>query len=256
MDKQFEDLPEGKKVYFASDFHLGAPDVARSLEREKKIIRWLDLVKKDAAAIFLAGDIFDFWFEYRHVIPKGFIRIQGKFAELRDAGIPLIFYTGNHDMWMFDYFTEELGIPVHRVPRSYKIGAKTFLVGHGDGLGPGDRFYKLLKKIFENGFARWLFRWLHPDIGMAIAHSWSKNSRISNQKKGESFLGEEEWLWQYAKTQQKKSHHDFYVFGHRHLPLELAVGTHSRYINLGEWVHYSTYAEFDGDTLYLKTFED
>ncbi|XOV91887.1 MAG: UDP-2,3-diacylglucosamine diphosphatase [Bacteroidota bacterium] len=256
MDKIFEVLPKGKKVYFASDFHLGAPPSEQSIEREKRIIRWLQSIEKDAAAIFLLGDIFDFWFEYKRAIPKGFIRLQGKFAELVDQGIPLIFFTGNHDLWMFDYFTKELGIPVYRKPREYLISGKVFLIGHGDGLGPGDHFYKFLKKIFENKIAQWLFKWVHPDIGMKLAHAWSKDSRISNNAKGNDFKGEDEWLWQYCKEVEKESHHDYYIFGHRHLPLDLEVAKNSRYINLAEWVNYSNYAVFNGSNTTLETFKD
>ena len=149
MDHQFQVLPKGKKVYFASDFHLGTFPREDSLEREKRIIRWLNSIEEDAAAIFILGDIFDFWFEYKRAIPKGFIRLQGKFADLIDKGIPLIFFTGNHDLWMFDYFTDELGIPVYRKPRAYTIQDKTFFIGHGDGLGPGDHFYKFRVALFQ-----------------------------------------------------------------------------------------------------------
>lgn len=255
MDKQFEVLPKGKKVYFASDFHLGTLPKEQSLEREKRVIRWFNSIENDAAAIFLLGDIFDFWFEYKRAIPKGFIRLQGKFADLVDKGIPLIFFTGNHDLWMFDYFTRELGIPVYRKPQAYNILGKTFLIGHGDGLGPGDHFYKFLKKIFENKAAQWLFRWVHPDVGMKLAHAWSRGSRISNDAKEHGFKGDDEWLWQFCKDCEKDSHHDYYIFGHRHLPLDLEVGTDSRYINLGEWVNYNNYAVFDGKKTTLKTFE-
>ncbi len=255
MDKRFQVLPANKKVFFASDFHLGAPSKERSLEREKKIIHWLSSIEKDAAAIFLLGDIFDFWFEYKRAIPKGFIRLQGKFADLVDKEIPLYFFTGNHDLWMFDYFTKELGIPVYRNPKQFNINGKTFLIGHGDGLGPGDHFYKFLKKIFENRIAQWAFRWIHPDIGMKFAHAWSKDSRISNEEKGDDFKGEDEWLLEYCKTVEKQTHHDYYIFGHRHLPLDLEVSKESRYINLGEWVNDSQYAVFDGEYTKLQTYK-
>ncbi len=248
-------LPEGKLIYFASDFHLGAPDQLKSRQREDKIVRWLDSIEDTAAAIFLVGDIFDFWFEYNHVIPMGFIRFQGKVASLVDNGIPVIFFSGNHDMWMADYFTQELGIPVSHDNKRYTIQGKKLFVGHGDGLGPGDYQYKFLKKIFRNRFCQWLFKWLHPNIGLAIAHKWSGNSRISNLKYDDAFLGEDEWLWTYCKEVEAKEHHDYYIFGHRHLPLDLEVGSNSRYINLGEWINHYTYAVFDGDKVELKTFE-
>lgn len=250
-------LPAGKKIYFASDFHLGVPDYATSLKREKLIVSWLDSIKADAHAIYLLGDIFDFWFEYRHSIPKGFIRFQGKLAELRDQGIPICFFTGNHDMWMFDYFTRELEIPIYRSPQLLETGSHKILIGHGDGLGPGDHVYKIQKKFFNSAFCQWLFARIHPNLGMGIAQFWSRKSRISNLKREEEkFRGEEkEFLLTYCKEQEKKEHHDYYIFGHRHLPLDLKVGENSRYINLGEWVHFTTYATYDGTHVELKSYK-
>ena len=249
-------LEPGKKVFFASDFHLGVPDAASSLAREKKIVRWLDSIKTEAQAIFLLGDIFDFWFEYRHAIPKGFIRIQGKLAELTDSGIPVYFFTGNHDMWMFDYFTHELNIPVLRKPVSITIGNQKFHIGHGDGLGPKDHTYKVLKKVFANPVSQWLFARVHPNAGIGLANFWSRRSRISNTKADEIFHGEDrEWLVTYCKETEAQEHHDYYVFGHRHLPLDIKIGEKSRYLNLGEWVNYCTYAVYDGNDLKLEYFE-
>jgi UDP-2,3-diacylglucosamine hydrolase len=252
-------LKPDKKIYFSSDFHLGAPNAEASRVREQTIVRWLENIRHDAQMIFLVGDIFDFWFEYKHAVPKGFIRLLGKLAELSDEGIELIFFTGNHDMWMADYFTTELGAAIHRNPiryifRTIEGTERTILVGHGDGLGPGDHVYKGLKKVFENPLARWTFRQLHPDVGLRIASGWSRHSRISNQRKGEeTFKGEEqEWLFHYCRDVEAVISHDFYVFGHRHLPLDLKVGPTSRYINLGEWVNQQTYAVFDGKALELK----
>ncbi len=251
----FDSIPAGKKVFFASDFHLGAGPKTSHKQVEARVVRWLDEIKPTAHAIFLLGDMFDFWFEYKRAIPKGFIRFQGKLAEISDAGIPIIFYTGNHDMWLFDYFTEELNIPIFRNPTSLSIGKKRFHIGHGDGLGPGDFTYKILKKIFNNKLCQWAFERIHPNLGIGIANYWSRKSRISSDKKEDKFLGEEEWLLQYCREQEKLNHHDFYIFGHRHLPLDLEVNASSRYINLGEWINYFTYAEFDGDALVLKYFE-
>jgi UDP-2,3-diacylglucosamine hydrolase len=253
--KQSISLTPSKKIYFASDFHLGVPDHETSLKRERLIVKWLDSVKSDAHSIYLLGDIFDFWFEYKEAIPRGFIRLQGKLAELRDAGIPIYFFTGNHDMWMFDYFPKELGIPVFREPQLLTIGTHRLLIGHGDGLGPGDSTYKILKKFFNSRICQWLFARLHPNLGMGIAKYWSKKSRINNLKREEKFNGEEnEFLLTYCKSLEANEHHDFYVFGHRHLPLDLSVGTNSRYINLGEWVHFNTYAVYDGNQVELKTY--
>lgn len=249
-------LAEGKKIYFASDFHLGVPDYQSSLAREKRIVAWLNTVSKDAQAIYLLGDIFDFWFEYNKAIPKGFIRLQGKLAELRDAGMPIYFFTGNHDMWMFDYFEKEMGIIIYREPQILKIGSNKMLIGHGDGLGPGDSTYKILKKIFASKTCQWLFARIHPNLGITIADKWSRHSRIANTKMEEKFQGEEnEFLLTYCRELEQHTHHDFYIFGHRHLPLDLKVGENSRYINLGEWVHFDTYASYDGKNVELKKFE-
>ena len=251
-------LPAGKKIYFASDFHLGAPNPQVSLERERRIIRWLDSVSNTAAHIFLVGDLFDFWYEYNYVIPKGFIRFQGKLAELVDRQIPLSIFTGNHDIWAFRYFTDELGIPLYRKPQVLQIGTQRILLGHGDGLGRGDYFYKyLLKNLFENPIAQFLFSKIHPSFTFPFALLWAKYRKNKDRRKGEEHLKsrEKEWIWQYCEERETKEHFDFYVFGHRHLPLDLPVGTQSRYINLGEWLNYDSYAEYDGKTVTLKAFE-
>lgn len=249
-------LQKGQKIFFASDFHLGAPDYQSSRIREDKIVRWLNSIQDEAAAIFLLGDIFDFWFEYEKVIPKGFIRFIGKITALRDRGIPIFFFTGNHDLWMKDYFTLELDIPVFSNPIEMEINRKKFLVGHGDGLGPGDQKYKFLKKIFTNPICQWLFKWIHPDVGISLAQKWSGNSRINNGLKNEgNFKGEDgEWLWEYCRSVNLQMHFDYFIFGHRHLPLELPVEKDSLYINLGEWVSQCTYGEFDGENFHLNTF--
>lgn len=248
---------DNKKIYFASDFHLGVPDRERSLIREKRIIKWLDSIKGDAHSIYLLGDIFDFWFEYKHVVPKGYIRLLGKLAEIRDSGVPIVFFTGNHDMWMFDFFPKELNIPVYHHPHLLLVGDQRLLIGHGDGLGPGDTTYKFLKKVFNSKLCQWLFARIHPNLGIAIAQAWSRKSRISNLQKEEKFQGEEgEFLWIYCRELEKREHHDFYIFGHRHLPLVLNVTGNSKYINLGEWVNFNTYAVYNGTNVDLKTFEN
>jgi UDP-2,3-diacylglucosamine hydrolase len=247
---------QNKKIFFASDFHLGVPNHAISLQRERHIIQWLDSIKHEAHSIYLLGDIFDFWFEYKYTIPKGFIRLFGKLAALRDAGIPIFFFTGNHDMWMFDYFPTELGIPVYRKPQLLQVGDQKILIGHGDGLGPGDKTYKVLKKFFNSKICQWLFARLHPNLGVSIANAWSKKSRITNLRRKEQFEGEEgEFLWLYCRELEKVKHHDYYIFGHRHLPLNLNVSHNSTYINLGEWVHFRTYAVYDGMNVELKEFK-
>lgn len=256
MDIKKIHLPEGRKIYFASDFHLGAPNRKKSLQREKKIVRWLNSIQSDAHMLFLMGDLFDFWFEYKHAVPKGGVRLQGKLAELSDQGFPIFIFSGNHDMWMRDYFPEEFGISVFHQPQDIQINSTRFLIGHGDGLGPGDRRYKLLKKVFRNPLSNWLFGKLHPDLGIGIANAWSKGSRASNLEKDKEFLGEDEWLYAYCKEQEQYQHRHYYIFGHRHLPLRLEVAPDSHYINLGEWLSHYTYGVFDGQALQIKSFED
>ncbi|MCW5519873.1 UDP-2,3-diacylglucosamine diphosphatase [Aureitalea sp. L0-47] len=248
-------IPEGKKIYFSSDNHLGAPTPEASMPREKKFVRWLDTVKEDAAAIFLLGDLFDFWFEYRTVVPKGFVRVLGKLAELSDSGIPIYFFVGNHDLWMRDYFEKELNIPTYRDSKEFEFNGKAFLVGHGDGKGPGDKGYKRMKKVFTNPFFKWLFRWLHPEIGMRLAQYLSVKNKIISGDEDKKFLGEEnEWLAQYARRKLETKHYDYFVFGHRHLPMEIEVGPNSTYFNLGDWISHYTYGVFEEDTFRIETF--
>ena len=248
-------IPEGKKIYFASDNHLGAPTRELSMGREKKFVSWLDEIKNDAAVIFLLGDLFDFWFEYRTVVPKGFTRTLGKLAELSDAGITLYYFVGNHDLWMNGYFEEELGIEVFHKPQEFQINNKVFLIGHGDGLGPGDKGFKRMKKVFTNPFAQWVFRWIHPDWGVRIAQYFSVKNKLISGKEDMQFLGEDkEWLVQYAKRKLLDKHYDYFVFGHRHLPLNISLAENSVYINLGDWITYYTYANFNGNTLELGTY--
>jgi UDP-2,3-diacylglucosamine hydrolase len=246
-------IPAGKKVYFLSDFHLGVPNHASSLEREKRIVSFLEQCRKDAAMIFVVGDLFDFWFEYRTVVPKGYVRILGKLAELTDSGIPIHFFVGNHDMWMSGYFEKELNIPVFFENQTYVFNDKTFLIGHGDGLGPGDRGYKFIKKIFRNPICKLLFGLLPPYFGISLANYLSKGSRTITGSSDEQFLGEEkEWLVVYCKEQLQQLHFDYFIFGHRHLPIDMKLNEKSRYINLGDWIRYNSYGEFDGSELHLK----
>ena len=249
-------LPDGKKVYFLSDFHLGVPDRASSLDREKRIVRFLDEARSDAAVIFIVGDLFDFWYEYRRVVPRGFVRILGKMADITDSGIPIHFFVGNHDMWMKDYFQKELNIPVYFGPKAFEYNGKKFLVGHGDGLGPGDHGYKFLKKLFRNPFCQFLFGIIPPFIGMGLANWSSKSSRAVTGKDDEHFLGEDkEWLIIYCRQVLKKEKFDYFIFGHRHLPIDHDLGQGIRYINLGDWIRYDSYVVFDGDALELKYYK-
>ncbi len=245
-----------KRIYFASDFHLGAPDYESSLRREKKIVAWLDAIKEDAEEIFLVGDIFDFWFEYKRAIPKGFVRLQGKIAELTDSGIPIHIFTGNHDMWIFDYIPKELGVTLYRDPIEREFFGKKFFIGHGDGLGPGDRGYKFIKKVFRNKLCQWLFARMHPNFGIWLADKSSKTSRAKTGSADEIYHGDEnEWLFLFCQDELKKKHTDYFVFGHRHLPLEKEVGENSTYYNLGEWINYNTYLVVSKESVELKTWE-
>jgi UDP-2,3-diacylglucosamine hydrolase len=246
-----------KKIYFASDLHLGAPNHKESLVREKRFVSWLDNIKDDAKELYIIGDVFDFWFEYKTVIPKGFVRLFAKLLELRNLEIPITIIRGNHDMWMFGYLEKELGIQVidQNVLKVYS--GKKFFIGHGDGLGPGDPFYKIMKALFKNSFCVWLFKWIHPDIGIGIANFWSKGSRSSHKEQDEKYLGEDkEWLIVYSKEQLKKEHQDYFIFGHRHLPLDIDLGQGSRYVNTGDWLKYYSYAVFDGEELILKYYKN
>ncbi|MEL0225828.1 MAG: UDP-2,3-diacylglucosamine diphosphatase [Flavobacteriaceae bacterium] len=248
-------LPEGKKIYFASDNHLGAPTPEESAPRERIFVQWLDHIKEDVGVLFLLGDLFDFWFEYKTVVPKGFVRVLGKLAELADAGIPIHFFVGNHDMWMLDYLEKEIGITVYYSPQEFTFNGKSFFIGHGDGLGPYDMGYKRMKKIFKNPFFQWCFRWLHPDWGMRLGHYLSVKNKLISGEEDAIFLGEEnEWLAQYAKKKQQEKARDYYVFGHRHIPLDIPIDQ-ARYINLGDWISHYTYAVFDGKALELKSWK-
>ena len=249
-------IDQHKKIYFLSDFHLGAPNAQQSLIREKKIIAFLEEIKKDAAQIFIVGDLFDFWYEYKMVVPKGYVRILGKLAEITDSGIPIHFFVGNHDMWMKNYFQQELNIPVYFEPVPFEFNGKKFLIGHGDGLGPDDHGYKFIKKIFRNKVCQWLFGILPPQIGMGIANYFSRKSRAQTGQTDEFFLGEDkEWLIIYCKEILQQQHYDFFIFGHRHLPINFNLPASSLYINLGDWIKYDSYAVFDGEHLELKYYK-
>ena len=242
------------KIYFASDLHLGVPNKEKSLEREKRFVKWLDEIKSDASAIYLVGDVFDFWFEYKKAVPKGYVRLLGKLAEISDSGIEIHFFTGNHDMWVFDYLEKEINLKIYRKPQEITINGKSFFIGHGDGLGPHDKGYQFIKKIFSNKLCQWLFARVHPNLGISIAEYWSQKSRIANGQKDETFHGENEWLTQFCKETLKSKKIDYFIFGHRHLPLEIDLGNDSYYFNLGEWVNYNSYAVFDGNKLELKRY--
>jgi UDP-2,3-diacylglucosamine hydrolase len=249
-----------KKIYFASDFHLGIPDYESSLKREKMLVSWLDDARKDAAEIFLMGDIFDFWFEYKTVVPKGYVRLLGKLAEITEAGIPVHLFTGNHDIWAFEYLQKEVNIHLHTHPETRKMMDRIFYLAHGDGLGPGDNGYKFLKKIFRSRFNQFLFRWLHPDVGARLGLYFSGKSRLANMvkenKKENLNRIEDEMLYKYACGLLKEGiDADYFVFGHRHRPVDIELKPGCRMVILGDWLTNFTFAEFDGNNLNLKYFK-
>lgn len=246
-----------KNIYFLSDFHLGVPDYESSLIREKKIISFLNSIQHNAQEIFIVGDMFDFWYEYKKVIPKGYVRLLGKLAELTDAGIPIHFFIGNHDMWMNGYFEKELNIPVYHEPQIFERNGLKLFIGHGDGLGPGDYGYKFIKKIFRNKFCQFLFGIIHPNWGIGLANYFSQKSREKTGTSDEHFLGEEkEWLVQFCRTTLEKEHFDYFIFGHRHYPIDYKLNEKSNYINLGDWINNFSYAVLTNSKLELKKWEE
>lgn len=247
------------RIYFASDFHFGIPDRESSRRREDLLVRWLDEVSKDAESIYLMGDLFDFWFEYRSVVPRGFIRLLGKLAEVTDAGIPVHLFKGNHDLWAFGYLSEEAGVSLHRVPEIMTHSGRQFYLAHGDGLGPGDHGYKLLRRVFECPFCQWMFRWLHPDLGTRMALYFSRRSRLANvarEGRRETMRDvSDEMLVKFAsQAALQYPEVDYFVFGHRHLPLIHPLGTGQQMILLGDWLVNFTYGVFDGEKFELKEY--
>ncbi len=246
-------LQSNKKLYFISDLHLGAPDYSKSLMREQKVVRFLQSIEQDAQAVFLVGDTFDFWFEYQHVVPKYFIRFFAQLIALKEKGIEIFVFTGNHDLWLQDYLQQEIGATIFHDKIGLQSNGKNILLAHGDGLGPNDRKYKILKKIFTNPICQWLFRWLHPDIGIEIAQLWSRHSYTDPGI--EVFHGEDkEWLIQYCKKKLTEKHYDYFIMGHRHLPMEIKLNDKSVYINLGDWIINNNYAVFDGNKMQLNQY--
>ena len=248
-------LKTRNKVYFVSDFHLGVPNQEESLQKEKRIVRWLESIEQNAKEIFFLGDIFDFWFEYKYVVPKGFVRFLGKLTQMADNGCAIHFFCGNHDIWIRDYFEKDLGFIVHRSNSTIIMNQKTFLIGHGDGLDPSDKKYKLLNKIFKNRFCISLFACLHPRWAFAIGTNWSRKSRLSHSESDKIDRGLDEPIYKYCENKLKTQQIDFFIFGHRHISCDIKLSNQSRYINTGLWEIKSPYVEWDGKNLELKNFE-
>ena len=247
-------LNPSKRIYFCSDNHLGSPNRNLSLEREKIFITWLDQIKADAQAIFFLGDLFDFWFEYKKVVPKGFTRLFGKLAELSDSGIDLFFFVGNHDCWIGNYFEDELGINVFHKKVDLNIDNYNILIGHGDGLGPGDNKYKFLKLLFRNPILKKLFSFIHPDIGISLGSFLSQKNKILSGSEKVFESEDKEMLFSYCKDVLKTKYYHFFIFGHRHIPLELDLGNNSKYFNTGDWITHFSYLVYDGNSFNLNYF--
>lgn len=248
------------KIYFASDFHLGIPDHKQSLEREKKLVQWLIKVREDAEEIFLMGDLFDFWFEYKTVVPRGYTRMLGMLAEIADTGIPVHLFRGNHDMWALSYLQEEIGLQLHREPEFRTFNGRNFYLAHGDGLGPGDHGYKFIKKVFASPLNQWLFRLIHPDLGISMALFWSRKSRyaaLQKEKKEEERnlrLINERILFHSEELIKQNPGLDYLIYGHYHYPVETRLSQKATQVVLGDWLTHFTFAVFDGEKLALKEF--
>lgn len=248
-------MSNSKKIYFVSDFHLGAPNHADSLDRERKIVRWLKSIQNDCSELYLLGDLFDFWFEYKQAVPKGFVRLLGTLGEMSDSGIPMYFFGGNHDIWTYGYFEQELGMEVYKKPIIREIQGKKCYIGHGDGLGPGDLNYKVMKKMFNNGFFQWLFARIHPNTGLAAGYYFSGRSRDAHQDGDVEFHDKGEYLTQYCHQLLKKEYFDYFVFGHRHLPLQIDLGNQSTYFNLGDMIRYNSFGVMENGIFKMAHFE-
>lgn len=249
-------MAEHNKIYFASDFHLGVPSHKESMDRERKIISWLSEIQKDASDIYIVGDVFDFWFEWKKIVPKGHVRLLGKLAEICDTGIQVHFFTGNHDLWTFGYLEDEIGVKIYREPIQIELQGKKIFIGHGDGLGPGDKGFKFLKRLFTSPICQWLFSKIHPNTAFTIADYFSSKSRIANIESDKVYKGEDnEWLVRFAKEQLSVIHTDYFIFGHRHIPLDIDLSEDSKYINLGDWIQYNSYGVLEDGLLKLKFYK-
>ena len=234
---------------------MGYPNKEDSREREIKLVHWLDSIKHDAEEIYLMGDIFDFWYEYKWVVPRGFVRFIGKLAELTDSGVVIYIFRGNHDIWLNDYLPKEAGVILLEQPVIREWNGKRFFLHHGHALGRYDRGMNFLNWVFTNRFLQFLFSRIHPNGAFAFAHFWSKKSREAKVYEAKTFLSEDkEVLFLYTKEVLQKEHYDYFVFGHRHLALNVSIGTNSHIINLGNWISRSTYGVWDGETFELKEF--
>ena len=247
----------GKNVYFLSDAHLGSLAIPHGRTQERRLVRFLDSIKEKASAVYLLGDMFDFWNEYRYVVPKGYSRFLGKLSELTDNGVEVHFFAGNHDLWTYGYLEEECGVIVHKAPVTTEIYGKVFFLAHGDGLGDPDNKFKILRKLFHNRTCQRLLNFVHPRWGMALGLNWAKHSLLKRADGKEvPFMGEDkEFLVRFARD-YKRSHPniDYFLFGHRHIELDLPIDKSTRMLILGDWIWQFTYAVFDGEHLFLGEY--
>lgn len=247
-------MGSNKRTYFVSDIHLGASSLSNNIEREKLFVKWLSEIQADASELFLMGDIFDYWFEYKKVVPRGFTRTLAKIADFTDNGIPVHFFTGNHDVWVFDYLPAETGVVVHREPLETQLMGKKFFLAHGDGLDESDKSYRFLKKIFTSRIAQKLYSWLHPNMTMRFAQRWSKHSRTKRADKPDVFTPGEDGIYRFAASVLENRYFDYFIFGHRHHMVNLPIGDKSRFILLGDWISHFSYGVFDGNNFELKKY--
>lgn len=246
-----------KPIYFLSDAHLGSLAIQSRRMQERRLVRFLDSIKHKAGAVYLLGDMFDFWHEYKTVVPKGFTRFLGKISELTDLGVEVHYFTGNHDLWMKDYLVEECGVVLHKTACTVELYGKIFYLAHGDGIGDDSRGFRFLRALFHNPIAQALFAAIHPRWGMSFGLNWAKHSRLKREDgKEPPFMGEDkENLILFAK-QYLKDHPEinFFLFGHRHIDYDLMLSKSSRVVILGDWISLFTYAVFDGENLFLEDY--
>ena len=245
-----------KHIFFASDIHLGYPNAQESRKREKLFIEWLDFIKPNCKELYLLGDIFDFWYEYTWVVPKGYVRFLAKLAEFTDSGIPVYMFRGNHDQWLKNYIPDEVGVTVFEEPQTRIYNDKKMYIHHGHALGKYDRGMNFLHAIFTNKILQWLFSRIHPNGAFGFAHRWSSHNRKIKTYESSNYLGDDkEWLLMHSQDIEAKEHFDYYIYGHRHVAVDKPIGNNARYINLGNWISNTSYAVFDGHTMKIEIFK-
>ncbi len=247
-----------KPIYFIADAHLGSWAVSHHRTQERRLVRFLDDIKNKAGAVYMLGDMFDFWYEWRRVVPRGFTRFLGKISELTDLGVEVHYFIGNHDIWAFDYLNRECGVVLHREPLTTELYGKEFFIAHGDGMGDPKKSFHIIRSIFHNKTCQWMFsRLLHPNVAMRFGLTWARHSRLKREEGEEPpYMGEDkEYLVLFTK-EYKKTHPniDFFIYGHRHIELDLVLSRDTRMLVLGDWITQFTYARWDGEHLTLANY--